>query len=112
MKLQYPSSAYYEYISSDIEEHLFAKAKRSIFNNKTNRRIFAASIYGQLLSILSEEDMLESISKCEASEETTNVNNIETLKKRIKYCKNPMELKMLNRTLNQAYKENKRKGRI
>lgn len=34
--------------------------------------------------------------------------NIPELKKRIKYCRNPMEKKKLQRELNQAYKEQKR----
>lgn len=35
---------------------------------------------------------------------------IPELKKRIKYCKNPMEKKKLQQELNQAYKEQKRAG--
>jgi len=34
---------------------------------------------------------------------------IEQLKKQIKYSKNPMEVKMLNRQLNQMYKDQKRR---
>lgn len=34
--------------------------------------------------------------------------NIPQLKKRIKYCRNPMEKKKLQQELNQAYKEQKR----
>lgn len=36
--------------------------------------------------------------------------NILQLKKRIKYCKNPMEKKKLQQELNQAYKKQKRAG--
>lgn len=36
---------------------------------------------------------------------------ISTLKKRIKYCKNPMEKKKLEQELNTLYKEHKRNGR-
>lgn len=36
---------------------------------------------------------------------------ISTLKKRIKYCKNPMEKKKLEQELNALYKENKRNRR-
>lgn len=36
------------------------------------------------------------------------VSTIPELKKRIKYCRNPMEKKKLQRELNQAYKEQKR----
>lgn len=36
-------------------------------------------------------------------------DDIATLKKQIKYCKNPMEMKMLNKRLNNAYKKSKRR---
>ena len=36
-------------------------------------------------------------------------DNIVTLKKQIKYCKNPMETKMLNKRLNDAYKKKNKK---
>lgn len=35
--------------------------------------------------------------------------SIDQLKRQIKHCKNPMELKQLNRQLNEAYKDKKRK---
>lgn len=35
--------------------------------------------------------------------------SIEDIKKRIKYCKNPLELKQLNQKLNTLYKEQKRR---
>ena len=38
--------------------------------------------------------------------------DISTLKKRIKYCKNPMEKKKLEQELNALYKEHKRNRRI
>lgn len=38
--------------------------------------------------------------------------DIPTLKKRIKYCKNPMEKKKLEQELNTLYKEHKRNRRI
>ena len=37
--------------------------------------------------------------------------DISTLKKRIKYCKNPMEKKKLEQELNASYKEHKRNRR-
>ena len=37
--------------------------------------------------------------------------DIPTLKKRIKYCKNPMEKKKLEQELNTLYKEHKRNRR-
>ena len=37
------------------------------------------------------------------------LSDIPALKKRIKHCKNPMEKKLLNRKLNDAYKEMRKK---
>ena len=42
------------------------------------------------------------------SEESNKELTIEQLKRNIKYYKNPMELKTLNRLLNQRYKERKK----
>lgn len=36
-------------------------------------------------------------------------DDIVSLKKQIKYCKNPMEMKMLNKRLNNAYKKKNKK---
>ena len=36
-------------------------------------------------------------------------DDIPALKKQIKYCKNPMEIKMLNKRLNEAYKKKNKK---
>ena len=36
-------------------------------------------------------------------------DDIATLKKQIKYCKNPMEIKALNKRLNDAYKKKNKK---
>lgn len=51
-------------------------------------------------------DMLEDISQYELQ-----VQDISSLKKRIKYCKNPMEKKKLQQELNVLYKEQKRNKR-
>lgn len=43
-------------------------------------------------------------------EEMTDISDdIVTLKKQIKYCKNPMEIKALNKRLNDAYKKKNKK---
>lgn len=36
-------------------------------------------------------------------------NDIPTIKKQIKYCRNPMEIKALNKRLNDAYKKKNKK---
>ena len=50
---------------------------------------------------------------CKPKEQNENVkDNVSSLKKRIKYCKNPMEKKKLEQELNALYKEHKRNRRI
>lgn len=51
---------------------------------------------------------IESIFK-DIEEMVDTSDDIATLKKQIKYCKNPMEMKMLNKRLNDAYKKSKRR---
>lgn len=54
---------------------------------------------------------LEELNKMfsEIDTEIIDTENISNLKKRIKYCKNPMEQKQLEQRLNVLYKEQKRK---
>lgn len=60
------------------------------------------------------EDLLKTAKEFDLLEDLTVVTeppkqDISTLKKRIKYCKNPMEKKKLEQELNALYKEHKRK---
>lgn len=62
------------------------------------------------------EDLLKTTKEFELLEDLTVVTeqpkqDISTLKKRIKYCKNPMEKKKLEQELNALYKEHKRNRR-
>lgn len=62
------------------------------------------------------EDLLKTAKEFELLEDLTVVTeqpkqDISTLKKRIKYCKNPMEKKKLEQELNALYKEQKRNRR-
>lgn len=52
-------------------------------------------------------DMIENISQYELP-----VQNISSLKKRIKYCKNPMERTKLQQELNVLYKERKKHNKV
>lgn len=71
-----------------------------------------AEAFEQMFSALSESlKDIESIFK-DMAEIADVSDDIVTLKKQIKYCKNPMEMKMLNKRLNDTYKKNnKRKGK-
>lgn len=62
------------------------------------------------------EDLLKTAKEFDLLEDLTVVTeppkqDIPTLKKRIKYCKNPMEKKKLEQELNTLYKEHKRNRR-
>ena len=62
------------------------------------------------------EDLLKTVKEVDLLEDLALVTeppkqDISTLKKRIKYCKNPMEKKKLEQELNALYKEHKRNRR-
>lgn len=62
------------------------------------------------------EDLLKTVKESDLLEDLAVVSeppkqDISTLKKRIKYCKNPMEKKKLEQELNALYKEHKRNRR-
>lgn len=63
------------------------------------------------------EDFIRAVKESDLLEDLEVVSeppkqDISTLKKRIKYCKNPMEKKKLEQELNALYKEQKRNRRI
>ena len=62
----------------------------------------------QLFSPYNTEDSLQKLSEL-ASDSDDFSSNIPDLKKRIKYCKNPLERKSLERQLNAAYKKMKKR---
>lgn len=62
-----------------------------------------APMLSKLISNLSDEEFIT------LSSNIIPEPSIDQLKRQIKHCKNPMELKQLNRQLNEAYKDKKRK---
>lgn len=69
-----------------------------------------AEAFEKMFSVLSESlKDIESIFRDIGEMADAPDGDIVTLKKQIKYCKNPMEMKMLNKRLNDAYK--KKNGR-
>ena len=65
----------------------------------------------EMINMLSEfntENSLQELSEL-ATDPDDFSSDIPSLKKRIKYCKNPLERKMLERQLNAAYKSMKKK---
>ena len=64
--------------------------------------------FEQLCAIMSESvEPIVSVFKTIEEMVEDPPDDIATLKKQIKYCKNPMEMKMLNKRLNDAYKKSK-----
>lgn len=61
-------------------------------------------LFEDLLKTAKEFDLLDDLALVPESPK----QDISTLKKRIKYCKNPMEKKKLEQELNALYKEHKR----
>lgn len=64
-------------------------------------------LFEDLLKAVKEFDLLDDL----ALTPEPPKQDISTLKKRIKYCKNPMEKKKLEQELNALYKEHKRNRR-
>lgn len=62
----------------------------------------------QLSSQYNKEDLLSSLEEI-ASDPDDFLSDIPLLKKRIKYCKNPLERKNLERQLNAVYKKTKKR---
>ena len=54
------------------------------------------------------EEIFKDFKDAEEMVEPPN-DDVVALKKQIKYCKNPMEIKMLNKRLNDAYKKKNKK---
>ena len=79
--------------------------KESIeIENKLSKSNGLDSILTICDDFLLTEELMESCNEKLSFQET-----IPNLKKRIKYCKNPMEKKRLEKELNGLYKENKRR---
>lgn len=64
-------------------------------------------LFEDLLKVVKEFDLLDDLALAPKPPK----QDISTLKKRIKYCKNPMEKKKLEQELNALYKEHKRNRR-
>lgn len=70
---------------------------RKIYSIEKEKPMSIADILGVLNKLIDDKNSL-------------NKNDISSLKKRIKYCKNPMERIKLQRELNVLYKNKRRKG--
>ena len=78
------------------------------FGNAMKSFIRAAMEFDEAMTKIKELDLPSSIEVCNQEEISFNSpESIGDIKKRIKYCKNPLELKQLNQKLNALYKEQK-----
>lgn len=89
-----------EKISQALDEQ-YEKVLIEIYSSTEEKPISLVDVFG----LLGEEF---NKSKNNHNENCSNKDNISNIKKRIKYCKNPMEKKKLEQELNLLYKERKR----
>lgn len=89
-----------EYIKKKIQEEL------GIINNRSSLTV--EDIYN-MYHLCDDEEKLSELYRESKVKNENSKDNISFLKKRIKYCKNPMEKKKLQQKLNALYKEQKRR---
>lgn len=89
-----------EYINKKIQEEL------EIINNQSSLTI--EDIYNMYHLYCDDEEQLSELYRESKVKNENSKDNVSSLKKRIKYCKNPMEKKKLQQELNALYKEQKR----
>lgn len=90
-----------EYINKKIKEEL------EIINNQSSLTI--EDIYNMYHLYCDDEERLSELYRESKVKNENSKENVSSLKKRIKYCKNPMEKKKLQQELNALYKEQKRR---
>ena len=93
-----------EMISATIEARIQNELEQEYKDLKVESQ---GDWFEDLLKTAKEFDLLEDLAVVSESPK----QDISTLKKRIKYCKNPMEKKKLEQELNALYKEQKRNRR-
>lgn len=89
--------------SEELNRQLLVMSQ--IIQEQSKIEILNESVYNSKESL---EDSLQELSDL-ATDSDDFSSNISDLKKRIKYCKNPLERKNLERKLNTVYKEMKKR---
>lgn len=102
-------------IAKKLEE-CFSKEIQKEFETKNEQNSLSIEIIKNISDRFCKDDLVFSekieVSDlyCKPKEQNENVkDNVSSLKKRIKYCKNPMEKKKLQQELNALYKEQKKR---
>lgn len=102
------SQKLYDYQKVFLEKVLYSANHEETKGCDPNDGYALLEHLNQLSSQYNKEDLLSSLEEM-ASDPDDFSSDIPSLKKRIKYCKNPLERKSLERQLNAAYKEMKKR---
>ena len=102
------SQKLYNYQKAFLEKVLYSANQEETKGCDTNDSYALLEQLNQLSSQYNKEDLLSSLEEI-ASDPDDFSSDIPSLKRRIKYCKNPLERKSLERQLNAAYKEMKKR---
>ena len=104
------SQKLYNYQKVFLKNSLYSDNHIDIKEYNSNDGCALLEKLNQLSYQYGKEDLLSSLEVI-ASDPDDFSSDIPSLKKRIKYCKNPMERKSLERQLNDAYKTMKKRRR-
>lgn len=102
------SQKLYNYQKAFLEKVLYSANQEETKGCDPNDSYALLEQLNQLSSQYNKEDLLSSLEEI-ASGPNDFSSDIPSLKKRIKYCKNPLECKSLERQLNAVYKEMKKR---
>jgi len=105
------SQKLYNYQKSFLEKVLYSANQEETKGCASNGSNDGYSLFEQLNQLSSQynkEDLLSSLEEM-VSDPDDFSSDIPSLKKRIKYCKNPLERKSLERQLNTVYKAMKKR---
>ena len=102
------SQKLYNYQKAFLEKVLYSANQEETKGCDPNDSYALLEQLNQLSSQYNKEDLLSSLEEI-ASDPDDFSSDIPSLKKRIKYCKNPLERKSLERQLNATYKDMKKR---
>ena len=102
------SQKLYNYQKAFLEKVLYSANQEETKGCDPNDSYALLEQLNQLSSQYNKEDLLSSLEEIASGPDDFS-SDIPSLKKRIKYCKNPLECKSLERQLNAAYKEMKKR---
>ena len=102
------SQKLYNYQKAFLEKVLYSANQEETKGCDPNDSYALLEQLNQLSSQYNKEDLLSSLEEIASGPDDFS-SDIPSLKKRIKYCKNPLERKNLERQLNAVYKKMKKR---